>query len=260
MPYTSKIKKKDVKKKPVVEAKKRVPVIYIVFIAVVVVGIAFIIIGASMSSQVSIPQMFANAFPNAVKSADNSATDDSTDATSDSTDTTDQYAAAEPAAIQAAEAAGMTTSDGTVGTGAAVQPGDQLNCYYTLMKTDGTVLQTNVGSGSPFTFTLGAGQVVSGFDAGVAGMNVGGIRTINVPASLGYADQGAQNSDGSYLVQPNEDIVFQVNVVSDDGPASSSSTSTSSTSSTTGTASATTDGTDATAADDSSSTTSTTAQ
>ncbi len=79
----------------------------------------------------------------------------------------------------------LMVQDTVVGTGAAATAGDLVTVNYTGKLANGTVFDTSVGK-TPFQFTLGVGQVIPGWDQGVAGMKVGGKRTLVVPPSLGY--------------------------------------------------------------------------
>jgi peptidylprolyl isomerase len=79
--------------------------------------------------------------------------------------------------------------DTQVGTGAEAKAGTTVSLYYTGKLTDGTVFDSNVGT-QPLEFPLGTGQVIPGFEQGVTGMKVGGKRTITIPPSLGYGEQG----------------------------------------------------------------------
>ncbi len=80
----------------------------------------------------------------------------------------------------------MTFQDEVVGTGTEAMAGDSVTVNYTGTFTDGTKFDSSYDHGQPFTFTLGAGQVISGWDIGVAGMKEGGKRKLIVPPALGY--------------------------------------------------------------------------
>ena len=88
-------------------------------------------------------------------------------------------------------ASGLHYQDLTVGDGATAQAGDSVSVHYTGWLTDGTKFDSSVDRGEPFTFHLGAGQVIPGWDEGVAGMRVGGKRKLVIPPELGYGDRGA---------------------------------------------------------------------
>ncbi len=87
---------------------------------------------------------------------------------------------------------GLKYTDVTVGTGAVATAGKQVTVHYTGTFVDGKKFDSSVDRGEPFTFPLGAGQVIKGWDLGVAGMKVGGKRQLTIPATLGYgmADYG----------------------------------------------------------------------
>lgn len=85
---------------------------------------------------------------------------------------------------------GLQFEDTLVGTGAEAKSGDMVNVHYTGTLTDGTQFDSSRDRG-PFSFHLGAGQVIKGWDEGVAGMKVGGKRTLVIPPQLGYGDSGA---------------------------------------------------------------------
>ena len=107
----------------------------------------------------------------------------------------------------------LMVSDQTVGTGAVAQAGDRVTVSYVGMLTDGTVFDASANHGSQgFTFTLGAGQVIKGWDEGVAGMKVGGKRELVIPASLGY---GAQ-ANGP--IPANSTLVFTVGLLNVQAP------------------------------------------
>ena len=88
-------------------------------------------------------------------------------------------------------ASGLQYEDLTVGDGATAQSGDSVSVHYTGWLTDGTKFDSSVDRGTPFDFHLGQGQVIAGWDEGVAGMRVGGKRKLVIPPELGYGDRGA---------------------------------------------------------------------
>jgi FKBP-type peptidyl-prolyl cis-trans isomerase len=86
--------------------------------------------------------------------------------------------------------------------------GDTVTVNYVGAFMDGTVFDNSYTRGTPFTFQLGSGQVIQGFDQGILGMKVGGKRLLVIPSSLAYGSQG--NS----VIPPNTPIQFQVELVS----------------------------------------------
>ena len=102
---------------------------------------------------------------------------------------------------------GLQVQDISQGSGPVAKAGDQLAVTYTGTLTNGTVFDSNVGK-DPFTLTLGAGQVISGWDQGLVGMKAGGERKLTIPPSLGY---GAQ-ANGS--IPANSTLIFDVKLVS----------------------------------------------
>lgn len=103
--------------------------------------------------------------------------------------------------------------DTTVGTGVEATPGKHVTVNYTgwLYSPDapqhhGEQFDSSVGR-KPFTFRLGSGMVIPGWDQGVAGMKVGGKRTLVIPAALGYG------ADGAGPIPPNANLIFDVELL-----------------------------------------------
>lgn len=109
---------------------------------------------------------------------------------------------------------GLVVQDVVVGTGAAAKPGDTVTVNYTGKLDNGTVFDTSIGRG-PFSFVLGAGQVIPGWDLGLQGMQVGGKRTLIIPPEMAYGAQGVGP------IPPNATLTFEVELLSV-APASSS--------------------------------------
>jgi FKBP-type peptidyl-prolyl cis-trans isomerase len=101
----------------------------------------------------------------------------------------------------------LVIKDTVVGKGAAAKSGDSVTVNYTGYLTDGTKFDSSVGK-APFTFPLGAGQVIPGWDQGVAGMKVGGKRKLTIPPDLGYGAAGAGG-----VIPPNATLVFDVEML-----------------------------------------------
>ena len=103
---------------------------------------------------------------------------------------------------------GLTYQDVNEGTGAEAKKGDQVSVHYTGWLMDGTKFDSSKDRGDPFEFPLGAGQVIKGWDEGVAGMKVGGTRKLTIPPSLGYGARGAGGA-----IPPNATLVFEVQLL-----------------------------------------------
>ncbi len=106
-------------------------------------------------------------------------------------------------------ATGLTYVVLSEGSGQPAAAGDNVSMQYTGWLTDGTKFDSSRDSGRPFKFTLGAGEVIRGWDEGVAGMKPGEKRQLRIPAKLGYGERGAGG-----VIPPNADLVFDVELVS----------------------------------------------
>jgi peptidylprolyl isomerase len=103
---------------------------------------------------------------------------------------------------------GLQYQDAVVGDGPSPQPGQSVKVHYTGTLTDGSKFDSSRDRGKPFSFTIGRGQVIKGWDEGVMSMKVGGRRTLTIPAALGY---GAQGFPGA--IPPNSTLIFDVELL-----------------------------------------------
>jgi FKBP-type peptidyl-prolyl cis-trans isomerase FkpA len=103
---------------------------------------------------------------------------------------------------------GLKYTDLQVGTGAEARSGNTVQVHYTGWLLDGTKFDSSRDRNQPFPFKLGAGQVIKGWDEGVAGMKVGGKRKLVIPPDLGYGRQGAGG-----VIPPNATLVFDVELL-----------------------------------------------
>jgi FKBP-type peptidyl-prolyl cis-trans isomerase len=103
---------------------------------------------------------------------------------------------------------GLKYVDVKTGTGAEARSGQVVEVHYTGWLVDGTKFDSSRDRGQPFRFKLGAGQVIKGWDEGVAGMKVGGKRKLTIPPELGYGRQGAGG-----VIPPGATLVFEVELL-----------------------------------------------
>jgi peptidylprolyl isomerase len=103
---------------------------------------------------------------------------------------------------------GLSYIDETIGTGAQPQTGNTVTVHYSGFLKDGTKFDSSVDRNKPFSFTIGYGQVIKGWDEGVATMKVGGKRKLIIPPELGYGSRGAGG-----VIPPNADLVFDVELL-----------------------------------------------
>jgi len=103
---------------------------------------------------------------------------------------------------------GLTYDDTQEGTGPSPKPGQTVVVHSTGRLTDGTTFDSSRDRGTPFSFTIGRGQVIKGWDEGVATMKVGGQRTLTIPPDLGYGARGAGG-----VIPPNATLVFDVELL-----------------------------------------------
>ncbi len=103
----------------------------------------------------------------------------------------------------------LTIDEVVVGEGTEAKPGDTVEVHYVGVEFEsGEEFDASWNRGETFRFGLGAGQVIGGWDQGVAGMRVGGRRRLTIPPELGYGARGAGGAIG-----PNETLIFVVDLI-----------------------------------------------
>ena len=103
---------------------------------------------------------------------------------------------------------GLKYEDIVIGQGAEAKAGQNVAVHYTGWLTDGKKFDSSKDRGQPFTFRLGGGQVIKGWDEGVQGMKMGGKRKLTIPPELGYGARGAGG-----VIPPNAVLVFEVELL-----------------------------------------------
>jgi len=106
------------------------------------------------------------------------------------------------------EAKEMVIEDIVIGEGEEAVAGKLISVHYTGTLEDGTKFDSSVDRGIPFEFTLGAGQVIEGWDKGFDGMKVGGQRRLVIPPEMGYGEFGAGD-----VIPPNATLIFDVELI-----------------------------------------------
>jgi len=102
----------------------------------------------------------------------------------------------------------LEIEDQIIGDGDEAVAGQTVEVHYTGWLTDGTKFDSSLDRDQTFSFKLGAGQVIAGWDQGVAGMKIGGARKLTIPPEMGYGDRGAGG-----VIPPNATLVFKVELI-----------------------------------------------
>jgi FKBP-type peptidyl-prolyl cis-trans isomerase len=103
---------------------------------------------------------------------------------------------------------GLKYIDQVVGTGDVAVAGKTVSVHYTGWLENGNKFDSSVDRGQPFSFPLGAGRVIKGWDEGVQGMKVGSKRKLTIPSELGYGSHGAGG-----VIPPNATLIFDVELL-----------------------------------------------
>ena len=107
----------------------------------------------------------------------------------------------------------LEIDDPVFGDGMTAQPYAELQVHYSGWLEDGTLFDSSVQSDKPFTFILNVGQVIRGWDIGLAGMKEGGTRILHIPAKLAYGTQGAGK-----VIPPNANLKFEIQLIKASSP------------------------------------------
>ena len=105
-------------------------------------------------------------------------------------------------------ASGLEIEELVIGDGAAAAAGQRVTVHYTGWLTNGSKFDSSKDRNDPFMFGLGQGQVIRGWDEGVQGMKIGGVRKLTIPPELGYGARGAGG-----VIPPNATRVFEVELL-----------------------------------------------
>ena len=103
---------------------------------------------------------------------------------------------------------GLMYEDKIIGDGKQAKAGDSVSVHYTGWLEDGTKFDSSKDRNQSFRFNLGSGMVIKGWDEGVAGMKIGGVRKLTIPSELGYGSRGAGR-----VIPPNATLIFEIELL-----------------------------------------------
>ncbi len=106
---------------------------------------------------------------------------------------------------------GLGIEDLKVGAGPVAQEGDRVTVHYVGRRESGKVFEDSRKHGRPFEFEVGRGRVIAGWDEGLVGMQVGGVRRLTIPSKLGYGERGAMPG-----IPPNALLEFEIELLAID--------------------------------------------
>jgi len=113
-----------------------------------------------------------------------------------------------PEGNEVTTSSGLQYIDLNIGAGAIARAGTNVSVHYTGWLENGMKFDSSVDRGQPFSFPLGAGRVIKGWDEGVQGMKVGGKRKLIIPSNLGYGARGAGGA-----IPPHATLIFEVELL-----------------------------------------------
>lgn len=189
-------------------------IIGMIVVIVLVVILGTVIVLNTSSSNINTSQAAATAPATAGATAGSTASAATTTAATTATSGTPGAAASDQGKVPPVSGQEITMPDGlkyidiTPGTGASPTNGQNVSVNYTGYLLDGTVFDSSYKRNQPFSFPIGTGQVIKGWDEGVLTMKVGGKRRLIIPPALGYGAQGAGSS-----IPPNSTLVFDIELL-----------------------------------------------
>jgi peptidylprolyl isomerase len=111
---------------------------------------------------------------------------------------------------------GLKIADVKIGTGEVIEEGNSVAVHYIGRFSDGTPFDSSIDRKEPLVFEFGAGQLIPGFERGLSGMRVGGIRRILIAPELAYGKKGVIAPDGTVIIPPDTTLMFDVLLVAVD--------------------------------------------